>query len=164
MMTHQVRVGVGAIILKSSHEDPTNPRFLIGKRLSAHGAGKYCTPGGHLEFNEGIEACAARETLEETGLVVQGCKFFATTNDIMRGDGKHYITLRVVCRRSDEEQEPRNMEPEKNEGWEWIDWRTLVQMVESDRGAEQVFEPLINMVKECEGALELMMDAAACRT
>ena len=51
-------------------------------------------------------ACAERETLEETGLVVRAEKLATVTNDVF-GPSKHYITLFVLCRRSDEAQEPQ---------------------------------------------------------
>lgn len=41
--------------------------------------------------------CAARETLEETGLHVKPTKIFAVTNDVFDVEMKHYITLFVHC-------------------------------------------------------------------
>jgi len=60
--------------------------------------GTWALPGGHLEFNESIEACAEREVLEETGLNVGHFRFLTATNDIMLAEGKHYVTLFVGCR------------------------------------------------------------------
>ena len=56
-----VQVGVGVLVLRDG-------RVLLGLRRGAHGAGTWALPGGHLEFNETVAACATRETLEETGL------------------------------------------------------------------------------------------------
>jgi 8-oxo-dGTP diphosphatase len=55
--------------------------------------GLWSTPGGHLDFQESPEACAARETLEETGVMVTGVEFVAITNDVLDDIGKHYVTL-----------------------------------------------------------------------
>lgn len=68
--TPKVRVGIGAFILESSSPNLENPRLLIGKRINAHGVGAWATAGGHLEFGETPESCAARKVLEETGLKV----------------------------------------------------------------------------------------------
>lgn len=62
------------------------------------GTGTIQLPGGHLEFGEDIATCAARETLEETGLVVKpAAKIAAVTNDYFAKEGKHYVTLFVWC-------------------------------------------------------------------
>ena len=63
-------------------------------------------PGGHLEVGESYFACAERETLEETGLVVKAQKLITITNDIF-DESKHYITIFVLCRRVDDTQEPK---------------------------------------------------------
>ena len=50
-------IGVAAIVIKDK-------KVLLGKRKNAHGAGTWAFPGGHLEFNESIEACAKREVFD----------------------------------------------------------------------------------------------------
>jgi len=126
----QVRVGVGVFILSSSstQSTKTNPLFLIGRRLNAHGSGTWALPGGHLEFGESIEECACREVLEETGLKLDrgSVRFLSATDDFMPNEvakegqvkGKHYITMFMVGRRENEEQEAKNLEVNKCEGWE----------------------------------------------
>jgi ADP-ribose pyrophosphatase YjhB (NUDIX family) len=68
--------------------------------------GQWQFPGGHLEVGEDYLACAERETLEETGLVVRAEKLVAVTNDVF-SESKHYVTLFVSCRRVDETMEPK---------------------------------------------------------
>lgn len=109
-MQQAVRVGVAAIIVRDG-------RILLGERIGSHGAHTWATPGGHLEFGESIEACAARETLEETGLVVSSFKKLGFTNDVFEQDNKHYITLFVVG--TSDEGEPQVMEPNKCKQWQW---------------------------------------------
>lgn len=52
-------------------------------------------PGGHFEFGEAFEACAAREVVEETGLVVHHLRFLAVANSGMHKEGKHYAVVFV---------------------------------------------------------------------
>ncbi len=171
-----VRVGVGVFILSStpSSTNPNpNPSFLIGRRLGSHGSGTYALPGGHLEFGETPEECAAREVLEETGLVVKDVKFFTATNDIMLADKKHYITLFMTCVREDEGAKPKNMEPEKCEGWEWIEWGEMKEVAKKEmewlrrlggpgvEGQEsgrlyegrRLFSPLLALLRQREGLI-----------
>jgi orotate phosphoribosyltransferase len=55
--------------------------------------GYWSAPGGHLDFGESPAACAARETLEETGVRVTNVRFVAITNDVLTDVGKHYVTI-----------------------------------------------------------------------
>ncbi len=55
--------------------------------------GLWSTPGGHLDFGESPFACAARETREETGIVVTDVDFIAVTNDVLDDVDKHYVTI-----------------------------------------------------------------------
>lgn len=160
-MPPQVRVGVGAFILSSSSEqNPQNPTFLIGKRLGSHGAGTYALPGGHLEFGETPEECASREVLEETGLQVKNIRFLTATNDVMGEEGKHYVTMFVVCERVSEEEEARVMEVDKCEGWEWSSWEELVGLVKREQEAKggevlgrRLFQPLVDLVVQRLGVV-----------
>src|SRR5262245_38747463 len=79
------KVGVAIIITKEN-------QVLLMKRKGIHGKGTWSTPGGHLDFGETPEQCAAREAKEEVGLEVVDIRFRAITNDIF-DTGKHYITI-----------------------------------------------------------------------
>lgn len=114
----QVQVGVGVLIFRAG-------RVLLGRRRGSHGAGQWSAPGGHLEFGESIEACAARETAEETGLALTDLSLGPFTSDVFEAEGKHYVTAFVLA--SAPEGEPRTMEPEKCDGWDWFDWNDLPQ-------------------------------------
>jgi len=80
------RIGVGIIITR-------NNQVLLLKRLNVHGAGNWSTPGGHLEYGETPEECAAREVKEETNLDIFNISFKAITNDVFVTENKHYITI-----------------------------------------------------------------------
>jgi ADP-ribose pyrophosphatase YjhB (NUDIX family) len=72
-----------------------------------HYTGTFQCPGGHLEHGESFATTAAREVLEETGLVVGNIKFLTATNDVFEGEGKHYITIFVTAEIVGEEKTPR---------------------------------------------------------
>lgn len=107
------KVGVAVLIQKDE-------KFLFGKRLGKHGGGLWASPGGHLEFNESFEECAAREVLEETGLEIENIRYFHATNDVMLDVDKHYITVFMLA--DWKAGEPQNLEPHKCDGWHWFDW------------------------------------------
>ena len=75
-------VGVGCIVTRTD-------RLLLVRCQR----GLWSPPGGHLDFGESPEDCAARETLEETGVRVTNMEFVAITNDLLTDTGKHYITI-----------------------------------------------------------------------
>ena len=75
-------VGVGCIVIRDG-------QLLLVRNQS----GFWSTPGGHLDFGESPEVCAARETREETGVSVTNIQFVAITNDVLADAGKHYVTI-----------------------------------------------------------------------
>lgn len=75
-------VGIGCIVVRDN-------RLLLVRNKR----GFWSTPGGHLDFGETLQACAARETFEETGVTVSNVEFVAITNDVLADVGKHYVTV-----------------------------------------------------------------------
>ncbi|GKZ33001.1 nudix hydrolase 15, mitochondrial [Aspergillus brasiliensis] len=129
MATHtHARVGVAVFIFNGHNE------FIIGQRKGSHGAGTWALPGGHLELNESFETCAVREILEETDLKVQDVRFLTVTNDIMKAEGKHYITVVMGCKLCDVDAQPKLMEPNKCSGWEWTTWEQLRMHYDAGKG------------------------------
>ena len=106
------RVGVACLVMRAG-------RILLLRRHRSHGAGSWSTPGGHLDFGETPEACAIRETKEETGLIVTDPQFFALTNDVFAEDGKHYITIWLNAQASD--GEPQIGDPAEVAAVGWFD-------------------------------------------
>jgi 8-oxo-dGTP diphosphatase len=120
------RVGVGVIVLREG-------RVLLGQRVGSHGAGSWALPGGHLEYGETIEACAAREVFEETGLVLTDMQRGPYTSDVFTLEGRHYVTLFVLARC---EGEAELREPAKCAGWQWLRWADF---------PEPLFQPLATL-------------------
>jgi len=106
-------VGVKVFLFKDE-------KILIGKRKNSFGEGLYSLPGGHLEGGEEFLDACKREVLEETGIKIDEIGEFCSINDIQEGDDKHYVILYFIAQWK-QGQEPKNMEPEKCEGWEWHD-------------------------------------------
>lgn len=134
-MEKRPAVGVAAIVIK-------NGKVLLGQRKGAHGSGSWAFPGGHLEFNESIEACAKREVFEETGLSVKNPRFATMTNDLFFQSGRHYVTLFVVC--DYETGILQIKEPDKCEKWEWFFWNDFPRplFLSLKNLVEQGFTPL----------------------
>jgi 8-oxo-dGTP diphosphatase len=130
MQKNRPSVGVGVIVVKDH-------KVLFGKRKNAHGEGMWSFPGGHLEFNEGVEECAKREVAEEVGISIKNIQKVTYTNDLFLEEGKHYITCFV--RADYDDGEVRVMEPDKSEMWEWFAWDDL---------PEPLFLPIQNLLKE----------------
>ena len=128
-MKQYPKIGVAVIIMKDK-------KVLLGKRKNTHGKGTWAFPGGHLEWNESIEACAAREAMEETGLHIKNIRFATITNDIFIAEQKHYVTLFVTAEAN--AGEPEVKEPDKCEQWEWFEWQHL---------PEPRFLPLRNLLQ-----------------
>ncbi len=113
-------VGIGIII-----ENPQK-QILIGKRKGSH-APYYSIPGGHLELSESFEVAAIREIEEETGLKICNPEVICVTNnlDTYKEEGYHSVSVILVVK--DFEGEPELKEPDKCEGWIWVDPNDLPQ-------------------------------------
>ncbi len=114
-----VKAGFGVLIMKDN-------KILFGKRhddpekasSDLHGEGTWTMPGGKMDFGETFEFGAAREVLEETGLVINKEKLqvVSVTNDVA-GDA-HYITIGFLA--PEVEGEPQVLEPDEITEWKWF--------------------------------------------
>ena len=115
-MNNNPRVGVGCFVWRDG-------KFLMGKRLGAHGEGTWTVPGGHLEFGESWEDCAKREVLEETGMKITNLRLLAVTNDVFEAEQKHYVT--ILLEADWLANEPTITEPDKYVEQNWRDFGSL---------------------------------------
>lgn len=111
------KVGIGVAVVKLT---TSNTQILLGKRKGSHGKGEWAFPGGHLEHLESFEQTARRELTEEVGpnFKVSGLRVVSVIN-LIEYAPKHYIDIGMVAKW--ESGDPVVMEPDKCEGWEWID-------------------------------------------
>lgn len=95
-------------------------KVLLGLRKGSHGEGEWCFPGGHLDWGESVFQTAIREAMEETGLVVSDIELISVADEMryIDSDGKHYLNIGVKANSS--EGDPKVMEPDKCEKWEWF--------------------------------------------
>jgi 8-oxo-dGTP diphosphatase len=88
-------IGVGAVIVADN-------RVVVVRRGHEPLKGEWSIPGGVLEVGETLRAGAAREALEETGLVVEAGEVLEVLDRIVRdGDGRiqfHYVLIDFLCR------------------------------------------------------------------
>jgi len=136
-----VRVGVAAVLWRPSIVAlrPDRRQVLMGRRKGSHGAGTWAFPGGKPDLYESIVATAARELVEEAGVVVAATRFKKKTftNDVFVTEGKHFVTLYVEALWRPSDGEPRVMEPEKCEEWRWF-----------DEAPSPLFPPVQNLMKD----------------
>ena len=110
------RVGVGVFIFKDG-------KFLMGKRVGAHGSGSWSVPGGWLEYAESFQDAAIREVKEETGLTITNVRFGALTNNIFADEQIHSLTVWMT---SDWESGiPTILEPDKFVEQRWVSFDEL---------------------------------------
>jgi 8-oxo-dGTP diphosphatase len=164
------RVGVGVFVLNSEG------RFIMGMRKGSLGSGTIALPGGHLDFGESFEDCAAREVMEETGLDVKNIHFLTAVNSVMEEEQKHYITVFMVAEASSD-QKPQLMEPDKCKEWFWVSWEKMKNWANSglseragrpDENSKsslvpngtypKLFLPLLNLVRDRPEAIPRLLE------
>ena len=88
-------IGVGAVIVADN-------RVVVVRRGHEPLKGEWSIPGGVLEIGETLRAGAAREALEETGLVVEAGEVLEVLDRIVRdAAGRiqfHYVLVDFLCR------------------------------------------------------------------
>jgi 8-oxo-dGTP diphosphatase len=87
-------VGVGTIIIDKG-------RVLLARRGNPPRAGQWSLPGGVVELGETLRAAAERESLEETGLIVEAGEVVEILDRIIPGNNGavqfHYVLVDFLC-------------------------------------------------------------------
>lgn len=78
----------------------------------------WTTPGGRTDEGETVGECLVRESLEETGLRVIPVEFLGEFPGARAMD-------RLLAFRCEYVGDPKNMEPEKFERWDWFDIKDI---------------------------------------
>ena len=117
MTGKQVRVGIAILVIRDG-------KVLLGHRAEKakdtggiYEPGTWTLPGGKQEYGETVLQGAAREVREETGLEIDNLQVFGVSDDIQ--PDRQYVTIQVLAGSS--AGEPRVMEPEKEDDWQWFD-------------------------------------------
>jgi 8-oxo-dGTP diphosphatase len=124
-------IGVSVILIHKKN-------LLLGLRKVSHGANTWGMPGGHIEWGESFYDCAKREIKEELGVKIS-CNLspFHVTNDFLKKENKHYVTVFVVA--YIQEDKIKNNEPEKCSEWKWFNHLKLPQ---------NLFLPVKNLITQ----------------
>lgn len=102
-------LGVPVILFK-------NNKVLLAKRKNAYGEGLYGLPGGHVDKQESLERCMARELLEEVGVVPVQFQFLGLVKEWQ----KTHFFLQFVFVCTEWSGQITNAEPEKSDDWKWF--------------------------------------------
>jgi len=113
-MKRKPKLGVGVLIEK-------NGKILLGKRCEGWANGTWTLIGGKLKPGETYIDGARREAKEETGLEIDDLELITKNEDHIKGIT--YITFGLKPKII--KGEPKAMEPDEIERWEWFDLKNL---------------------------------------
>lgn len=109
-----------------------------------------------MELHETFHECAAREVLEETGIVLlqsirdHQISVLGAVNSTQMRDmdqpasmpSRHYVTIFCSGYASPSTQEAQNLEPEKCKGWAWVPWNWLASQAMAQHEADRLKEQM----------------------
>lgn len=72
-----------------------NEKLLLKRASRGISKGKWNTPGGKIENGESPEACAIRETYEETGLKVRNLFYHGLMNFVINGNRESSFSVHL---------------------------------------------------------------------
>lgn len=125
-------IGTCVIVLNSA-----KTHVLLGRRKNNYKAGSFGLPGGRIEIGEKVDASAEREILEETGLRATCLRYIGVVKEFQ--ETYDFVHFAFVC--EEFEGEPKVMEPEKCESWEWYELSKLPEgVLPGHRAAIEIYQ------------------------
>lgn len=94
-------------------------KILLLHRRTNPEAGCWGLPGGKVDWMEPVEAAAARETLEETGIETGPLTLLCVADHIDAAAGDHFLAPIYLADSST--GEARQREPDKHIAFDWFD-------------------------------------------
>jgi 8-oxo-dGTP diphosphatase len=112
--------------------------ILLARRFNTgYFDGEYEMPSGHMDGNETVRAAAAREALEETGVILKEEDLEVV--HVMHRFGEKYERIEFFLTASNWNGEPSVMEPEECDDLQWfpLDELPLNMIPKSKAGLQQ---------------------------
>lgn len=94
MDTNSFHIPVARLIISNDKSEV----LILRRAHSAHASGKWCLPGGKIDYGDRVEESAARELEEETSLTCDSLKFLFLQNSLPPKPGSmHCINFYYGC-------------------------------------------------------------------
>lgn len=110
-------------------------------------------------MNETWADCAIREVKEETNLDINNLTYLHTTNDpnISGNINKHYITIFMTGKITDDSKELINLEPEKCISWNWFTWNEILNIYNNINNINnyKLFDPVVHFIEDGKTPINL---------
>jgi len=80
-------------------EDAEGKILLLKRANSEHGSGRWCLPGGKVDYSQSLEQACISEVKDETNLDISGLEFLRLQENLPVAAGdKHYINFYYSAR------------------------------------------------------------------
>lgn len=113
-----IGVGVTGLLVKEN-------KVLLLYRNKPPEKDCYGLIGGRIEFNEKYEDAVVREAKEEIGVDVKVVKMLNVVNQIIKKEQTHWVCINFLIDMVDENDKPKNIEPDVHKKMEWFDLNKL---------------------------------------
>jgi 8-oxo-dGTP diphosphatase len=78
--------------------DENNKVLILKRDNTLQGQGKWCLPGGNIEYAQGVNEAVIKEIEEETSLICKDVKFLFYLENLPSEESQlHYVNLVFLC-------------------------------------------------------------------